>query len=339
MKVKIKDIAERVGVSITTVSLVLNNRNCRVSTETKERIFRTAEELNYVPNQIARSLATSETKTVGVIIPDITNPFFAEIAKGIGDALNQTGYTMFLSNSYNDSSQELAQIRKFQQHSVDGLIISSANSAQYDLTFERKLSTPLVILDRRISNFKRPRIEVDDFLGGYMATEYFLKCGHRRIACLAADQLYANAKERHNGYCQALKDYGITVDKKLIFNSDFTINGGYEGGLQAIETDATALFASNDLIAIGCYQACREKGVRIPEDISVIGFDDISSAEHLSPRLTTIRQPIYEIGHTAVEMLLSLINDPNRIPPNVVFPLHLIIRESVKNLQSHQKNR
>lgn len=330
MNITIHDIAKQAGVSITTVSLVLNDKKCRVSKETKERIIKVAKELNYKPSQIARSLATSETKTIGLIVPDITNPFFAQMAKGIGDALSNTGYTMFLANSYNDHKKELQHISKFQQHSIDGLIITSVNSEVYDETFEKNLSMPFVILDRHISKMDRTSIEVDDFLGGYMATEYLLKCGHRRIACFAANQMYLNARERLRGYEQALQDYRIPVDKNLIFYSDYTIDGGYKSGLQLLKTDATAVFASNDLMAFGLYKICSEKGVLIGDNISVIGFDDIPVSEYLSPRLTTIRQPIYEIGQKVVDTLILLIKNPKSDPPSVIFPLELIVRDSVK---------
>ncbi|WP_171014900.1 LacI family DNA-binding transcriptional regulator [Culicoidibacter larvae] len=334
MGITIKDIAKQANVSVTTVSLVMNNKADHISEKTKQKIFQVVEEMDYKPSQVARSLVTSKSKTIALIVPDISNPFFSEIAKGISDVLYQEGYNLFLSTSYDNIEQELQSITSLAEYSIDGLIISTVNTndSQYEAVLS-KLNIPLILLDRHSVLKRYTSIGVADKDGGYQATQYLLDKGHKQIACITGNADIRNLQERLAGYREALEQHGVAFNEKLVEHAELTIEGGYMATKNILEKQAvSAIFACNDLMALGVYQAALERGLKIPEHLSVVGFDDIPLSKYLNPKLTTMHQPIYQIGTAAANSILAAVIDGKTKPEDIVFDLHLVERDSVSTL-------
>lgn len=334
MGVTIKDIAKRANVSVTTVSLVMNNKAEHISEKTKQKIFQVVEELDYKPSQVARSLVTSKSRTIALIVPDISNPFFSEIAKGISDVLYQNGYNLFLSTSYDNIEQELQSITTLSEYSIDGLIISTVNTndSQYEAVL-KKLNVPIILLDRHSALKGYTSIGVADKDGGYQATQYLLDNGHERIACITGSVDIQNLQERLAGYREALQQRDIAYDEQLVEYAELTIEGGYIATKNILaKQPVSAIFACNDLMALGVYQAALERGLKIPEQLSVVGFDDISLSKYLNPKLTTMHQPIYQIGTAAANSILDAVINGKTKPEDIIFDLHLVERDSVSTL-------
>ncbi|MGY3777335.1 LacI family DNA-binding transcriptional regulator [Isobaculum melis] len=334
MAVTIKDIAKKSGVSITTVSQILNHKGTRFSERTKRKVQEAVDELGYHPNQAARSLVTSKTNSVGLIIPDITNPFFAEIAQGVGDTLNQLGYHLFLCNSYNDMSREIEHIRTLNQHLVSGILLTSVNSlesAQYQEVIQQA-HFPIVAMDRYTPDHHYPYVHVDGLTGGYLATKYLIEKGHQRIACVTSKEHLYIMDERVKGYLKALAEAGLDHNYEL-FQADLTIEGGYQltNDLLA-KGEITAVFTCNDLMGIGIARGVLDKGLQVPQDMSIVGYDNIPLTNYIDPQLTTIAQPTYQMGQEAVYLLESMITDPKEKPESKVLQPSMIERHSVWDL-------
>ncbi|SDG75122.1 transcriptional regulator, LacI family [Thermoanaerobacter thermohydrosulfuricus] len=333
MAVTIKDIAKLANVSITTVSRVINNKTEGVSEETRNRILQLVKELGYQPNAIARGLVTKKTKTVGLIIPDISNPFFPDIARGVEDSAHIYGYNVFLCNTDDNLEKESEYINALKEKYVDGIIFTSSSIPKHEhITDLIKSGIPVVIMDRRIDSEDIYGVFLDNYEGGYIATKYLIDLGHKRIGCITGPLYISNAIERLEGYKRALVDNEIEVDNRLIFEGDYKINSGIIGAEKLLEHEVTAIFASNDLMAYGAYKAIRSYGYKIPDDISVVGFDDIQLSQILEPQLTTIRQPAYDMGLTAARMLIKLIEGKKMNKKIANFRPQLIIRQSTKDI-------
>jgi len=333
MAVTIKDIAKLANVSITTVSRVINNKTEGVSEETRNRILQLVKELGYQPNAIARGLVTKKTKTVGLIIPDISNPFFPDIARGEEDSAHIYGYNVFLCNTDDNLEKESEYINALKEKYVDGIIFTSSSIPKHEhITDLIKSGIPVVIMDRRIDSEDIYGVFLDNYEGGYIATKYLIDLGHKRIGCITGPLYISNAIERLEGYKRALVDNEIEVDNRLIFEGDYKINSGIIGAEKLLEHEVTAIFASNDLMAYGAYKAIRSYGYKIPDDISVVGFDDIQLSQILEPQLTTIRQPAYDMGLAAARMLIKLVEGKKLKKKIINFRPQLIIRQSTKNI-------
>ncbi|EIV99403.1 LacI family DNA-binding transcriptional regulator [Thermoanaerobacter siderophilus] len=333
MAVTIKDIAKLANVSITTVSRVINNKSEGVSEETRNRILQLVKELGYQPNAIARGLVTKKTKTIGLIIPDISNPFFPDIARGVEDSAHIYGYNVFLCNTDDNLEKESEYINALKEKYVDGIIFTSSSIPKHEhITDLIKSGIPVVIMDRRIDSEDIYGVFLDNYEGGYIATKYLIDLGHKRIGCITGPLYISNAIERLEGYKRALVDNEIEVDNRLIFEGDYKINSGIIGAEKLLEHEVTAIFASNDLMAYGAYKAIRSYGYKIPDDISVVGFDDIQLSQILEPQLTTIRQPAYDMGLTAARMLIKLIEGKKMNKKIANFRPQLIIRQSTKDI-------
>ncbi|MCR8642717.1 LacI family transcriptional regulator [Paenibacillus sp. N1-5-1-14] len=333
MSITIKDIAKIANVSITTVSLILNNKCHNIGEETIKRVRSIIEEHNYRPNALARGLITSKTRTIGLLVPNITNQFFAEITKGVEDGLSEHGYNVFLCNSYNDIDKEKQYIRVLKEQRVEGVILSSTNTVTQDYySYLKEQGVAFVLLDRHASEPLNNGIIVDDRKGGFLAAQHLLELGHRKIGCLVESTGLCNIDERLHGYKDALAQYGVPYEEKFVVSGELTIEGGCQAAIKLIEEQiVTAIFATNDLMAIGVYEAAIQLGKRIPEDISVVGFDDISFAHYLTPKLTTVRQPIYEIGRRAAANLIYILQNKLYMPSTEVLDVELIIRNSTSS--------
>ncbi|MBE3578676.1 LacI family DNA-binding transcriptional regulator [Caldanaerobacter subterraneus] len=333
MAVTIKDIARLANVSVTTVSRVINNKPEGVSEETRQKILKLVKELGYQPNAIARGLVTKKTKTIGLIIPDISNPFFPDIARGVEDSAHIYGYNVFLCNTDDNLEKESEYIKALKEKYVDGIIFTSSSIPKHEHIIELVESgIPVVIMDRRVDSENIYGVFLDNYEGGYIATKHLIDLGHEKIGCITGPLYTKSAKERLEGYKKALLDSGIKIDEKLIFEGDYKINGGIIGAERLLKDnkDMSAIFACNDLMAYGAYKTIRSFGYKIPDDISVVGFDDIQLSQILEPQLTTIKQPAYDMGLTAARMLIKLIEGKKLKKKIINFRPQLVIRQSTK---------
>ncbi|WP_040287399.1 LacI family DNA-binding transcriptional regulator [Sporosarcina koreensis] len=323
----IKDVSKLAGVSVATVSRYLN-KNGYVSKDAQQAIAEVIEKLNYRPNTIARSLAGKKTATIGLMVPDILNPFFPEIARAAEDAANEHGYTVMLCNTDNDTAKEQRYIDTLIYKQADGVIISSYTIQPEHLTGLRKAGIPVVLLDNVFSNDSVVSLTVENKEGGEMAVRHLLERGCRKIAHICGPLSITSSRERTAGY-ETVSTGTDWFTPGLIAYSDFTVRGGYSAMQQllAVHPDLDGVFASNDLMAAGALKALKEAGRNVPEDVKVIGFDGIQ-LEMVSPELSTIAQPNYELGKTAMDVLIGLITKQPDIPGDKVFPVTLTVRES-----------
>jgi DNA-binding LacI/PurR family transcriptional regulator len=330
MKVTIYDIAKQAGVSIATVSKVINN-NGRISEKTTTNIIRIMQELNYQPSVVASALAGKQTYTLGLLLPDLGNLFFAEIARSIEDRAHELGFNLMICNTDNNLDKEEGYISLLKQKSVDGIIIATGVRNDGILKQLIQQNLPIALIARDMPALAVDIVLVDDFIGGYLATSYLIENGHRHIAVIAEDTRVMSSKERIRGYRHALEEAGLTFNSDLIYISDFNIESGRAIAGQLLDsTDTpTAIFACNDLLAIGVIQAAREKGLHVPGDLSVVGFDDTMLATIIDPPLTTIAQPIQDMGHQVVDLITRSINGVSATKQRVVLTPELIVRSSV----------
>ena len=304
----IKDVAELAGVSITTVSHVINETRY-VSDELKDKVFHAMKELEYRPNTLARGLRSGKTKTIGLIIPDISNPFFAEYSRKIEDRGFEYGYNVVLCNSDENPAKELLYIDLLLSKQVDGLMIFLTGN---NLNIRHHLingDIPIVVTDREPKGVNTDVVLIDNFKGGYNATQYLLSLNHRRIGCISGPSLIRPSAQRVEGYLTALEDAEIPIDEDLIRLGDFRVEGGEKemSHLMKISDPPTAVFVCNDMMALGAMRAIQSKGKSVPDDFSIVGFDNTPITKLVYPQLTTISQPIQEMAELAVELLIEKI--------------------------------
>lgn len=333
MKVTISDIAEKANVSTATVSRVLNNKS-DVSDKTRRKIKKIIEEMDYNPSIIARGLSLNKTHTIGLIIPNITNPYFPEIAKAIENKAEKEGYSVVLYNTDNDYEKEMRILKIMQQKHVDGLIVSLTEKTKDYINKLFSKDFPIVQIDRKVIGLKCPSVITDNFLSGYKATKYLIDHGHREIAHIVGLADIQNSIDRLNGYKRALEDHNIELKDEYIVQGDQTIESGYKIGkkLLKLKSAPTAIFSANDLMVIGVYNAAKELSINIPSDISIIGHDNINISSIVNPAITTIDQPKYKMGEKATELLMDQLNGKNNIS-NKVYISKLIERESVARIE------
>jgi LacI family transcriptional regulator len=332
----IGDVAKRAGVSRMTVSRVINNSSY-ISPETRERVLQAIAELGYIPNTLARSLRFKQTKTIALVLADITNPFFTTITRGVEDTASEQGFSVMFCNTDESQSEELGYLNVLLQRQVDGVLLVPASHTLESISFVQDRGTPVVLLDRHIANARVDSVRGDSEQGAYEAVCYLLELGHRRIALVNGPQTISTATDRTAGYRRALMEAGLDGSAARIYYGEFTSEGGYRTAKQAlaIRPLPTALFAANNFIALGAYQAIREIGLRVPEDISIVAFDDLPLT--MEPFLTVVAQPAYEIGQRATELLLArLAGDGPTEPQEIVLPTHMIIRRSSGPPSAHQ---
>lgn len=334
-RTSIKDIAKHTGFSTTTISLVLNGKGKKISKKTKDIIFEAAEKLNYRPNQLAISLVKKRTKTIGLIISDIRNLFFSNLAKGVEDECRENGWNLILCNSSDIHQRDLDNIQMLADKGVDGIIYgmsadSDAKKAKKCLDLMNKLKMPFILIDRFIVNVDCCSVVVDHKCGGYLATKHLIELGHRRIACVTGPMTLSDSIYRLEGYKKALEEDNIEYDPSILFEGKYT----WESGIAAVDylmgKDFTAIFAFNDMSAYGVYSRLKEYNLSVPDDISVVGYDNILFSEIIDPPLTTINQPIVEMGEEAARQLMNMIDNETFISKNITFQPTLIIRKSTK---------
>jgi len=329
----IREVASRAGVSPTTVSHVINNTRF-VSPEARERVLQAMQELGYRPNVLARSLRRGETYTLGLILPDSANPFFAEIARAMEDAAFRRGYNVILGNSENDLEKERLYVDVLVTKQVDGLIFVASGDRSRSLEDLVHQDLPVVVVDRQLANVEVDTVLTDNFQGGFQATRTLLELGHRRIGCITGPSHLTPSAQRVIGYRRALEAAGLGVDESLIVRGDFQPRSGYQAAQALMHTPQppTAIFVCNDMMAIGALRALAEMGLRVPEDVSLIGFDDIELASYTTPPLTTIRQDKAAMAQTALNLLLERIVDRQIPARQRVIPVTLVERQSTRRI-------
>lgn len=332
-KVSIKDIAKQAATSITTVSLVLNDKPCRVSEKKRKLILETAKKLNYFPNPVAVSLVTGKSKTLGLIVSDINNSFFSNLAKGVATFCDNNNWSMMLCNSFDKHIQDSKYIEMLRCKGIDGLIFGMAadttvHDAKKCIKNLELSKLPFVMVDRYIETDKGDIVCVNHFNGGYMAIEYLHKCGHEKIAIITGPMNLIDSVERYKGAMKYAHKNKIKIKRENICEGRYT----YESGVAAMDKllenncEFTGVFAFNDLMAIGAIKSLSNHGINVPKDVSVIGYDDIFMAQITDVPLTTIHQPVVEIGYEAAKLIIN----NNSVNEKIVLEPKLVIRESVK---------
>ncbi len=326
----IRDVAERAGVSTMTVSRVVN-RSGYISQEARERVEAAIAELGYVPNTLARSLRFKRTKTLALVLTDITNPFFTTLARGVGDAANAHGFNVIFCNTDESETEQAEQLTALVQKRVDGVLLVPACSSADPVTFLRDQRVPVVVIDRRVPDCSVDSIRCDSEAGAYELVKLLLALGHRRIGILSGPERVSTAQERVAGSRRALAEYEIAADPGLIIHGSFSQEGGraMAGELLARSPRPTAFFAANNFIAIGAYQALRAAGLRVPEEVALVAFDDLPASMVIEPFFTVAAQPAYEMGRRATELLLDRLHGDNPDAcREIVLPFEIIVRRS-----------
>jgi LacI family transcriptional regulator len=325
----IRDVARAAGVSIATVSRVFNN-NALVNTETASRVLQEAARLDYWPNGAAQSLTTRRTRTFGVLLPDLFGDFYSEVICGIDRQSRLNDYQVLLSSSHSSGEDVLAAIRAMLGR-IDGLIMMAPDEASIDTVERVRRRVPVVLLNPRVEVERCHSVAVENFGGARAAVEHLLSLGHREIAFVAGPAGNVDADERWRGFRQALTAAGLDPDRAQVVMGDFHETAGFEAGprILARRPRPTAVFAGNDAMAIGLMAALRRAGCRVPDDIAVVGFDDVAIAGYLNPALTTVHVDACGLGRRAVDMMLGAIEaGRNLAPVRQVMPALLKIRQS-----------
>lgn len=330
--VTIKDVARAAGVSVTTVSHAVN-RTRHVNPGTIEKVKATIEQLGYQPSGVARALKSNRTHTVGMIVTSSTNPFFAEVIRGVETGCFDRGYSLMLCNSGDVAQKLTAYLRTLMMKRIDALLVMTSNaSSDFFRRLEQIRTVPIIALDTTI-----PRVDClindDSLLGGRLAGAHLAGKGFARIGCITGPAEHPRSAERLTGFTAALSEAGKPLDPRLMIESDLTVGGGHAAMAALLDRCGAnrpdAIFCFNDLVAIGAMCAAQQRGLRVPENLAVIGYDDIDIAAFTSPPLTTIRQPAYDIGVKAAELLVGLLDHGRPLPPTLALEPVLVERLSV----------
>jgi LacI family transcriptional regulator, galactose operon repressor len=325
----IKHVAERARVSTATVSRVLSGGG-GVRRELIESVQEAVRALDYHPNRVARNLRVRTTRTIGLIIPDIQNPFFTSVVRGIEDVLQADGYTLLLGNTDDNQERERVYLSTLRAEGVAGIILVTADGRTPELRRLLKAKVPLIVIDRVPPGLNVDAVTVANSEGAREATAHLIALGHRRIGFIGGPAHLSTASERQAGFEGALRAAGYASAPELIKYGDFRQTGGYRAMLEllSLAEPPTAVFITNNLMTLGALQAIHERGLSIPDDIGIISFDDMSWATSLQPPLTAVAQPTYDLGAAAAELLLARMREPDRPVRRVVLNTQLMIRSS-----------
>lgn len=329
----IYDIASKADVSISTVSRVFNN-NPSVSGKTRTKVERAIQELNYIPNAIARSLVSKHSKTIGLIVSDISNPFFTGVIDGIEHIVSKEGYYTFHCDTRYDLAREKKYINRMLEKRVDGIITFSTYDSTYDLIKNAKMMVPFVSIQSQFGD--TDSVNTYDAKGAYKAVDHLIQLGHKKIALIVYDYNNLTVTSRIKGYMYAHINNKLPYNKDYIFKMKYCADAGYHMTNEILDKhpEITAIFAYNDKLAVSSYMAIQARGLKIPDDISIVGYDDTKIASIVTPKLTTVSQPMYEMGVNAAELLLKRIKGQDNpiLPKLVLLPAKLKIRNSTKRI-------
>jgi LacI family transcriptional regulator len=325
----IKEVAALAGVSSATVSHVINGTRF-VSDAVRDQVMNAMKELDYRPNDLARSLRSGVTHTLGLIIPDSSNPFFAELGHCIENAAFKAGYSVILCNTESDMRKELLYVDVLTKKLVDGMIFVAAGENADIFKSLVELDIPVVVMDRNYEGLDLELVSSDNHQGGVLATNHLISLGHKRIGCVSGPSKINPSSKRLDGYVEALKSHGIPVDARYIVQGDFHPESGFEAGkkILSLSERPTAIFACNDLMAMGVNKAAASMGLRVPDDLALVGYDDIELASYTNPPLSTIQQPKVEMGLTALQIILDRISNRESGRQKIQLPVSLVVRSS-----------
>lgn len=334
MGITIKDIAKAANVSKATVSRVINNKSEGVGEETRNKILQIIKDLNYQPSLIARGLVTKRTNSIGLIIPDITNPFFPQLARGVEDTAMNSGYNLFLCNSDNSTEKENIYLKACAEKSVDGVILASSIStskAQCQVLIEKNI--PFILIDRYIEGMEQKNgVFLDNKEGASQAVNYLLENGHENIAFISGPLSITTAWCRFQGYQMAHYNHGNDINYNLVSEGNYQLNSGFDfiEFLLKKGEQFSAVFAGNDLMAIGALKALKKNNIKVPGEVEIIGFDNIDISLLVEPALSTVAQPTYEMGVQGAKMLINLIEQKKVEKSNIYFKPELILRDTTR---------
>lgn len=324
----INDVAHLAKVSTATVSRVLHDTG-NVKQATRNRVLKAVEALNYQPNILARQFRRKETRSIVVVFPDITSPFYSKVLLGIEDVARRYNYQVLLGDSRNDPEREFQYLDLLKQKQVDGMILLTSRIGQADMA-EIASQFPIVLAGDYFEGLQVPMVSIDNISGARKITDHLISLGHERIAFFSGPMDRNFSKDRWKGFRQALANHDLQVYEGCILEGNYTIDSGYALLSRTLDLDPrpTAVFASNDQMAVGAIKAALDKGLRVPEDLAIVGFDDIDMASICEPELTTIAQPKHGIGEQAMELLIKQMMNIPLAKPHVLLDGKLIIRES-----------
>jgi LacI family transcriptional regulator len=328
-RVTMADVAREAGVSSMTVSRVINNKG-DVSAATRQRVLEVIDRLGYRPSSIARGLATRRTGTLGLVVPDVANPFFSDVARGVEHVAHAEGYNVFLCNTEEDPQRELAVLESLEEKRVDGLVLCSSRLGEEELRAVVARHPFVVLANRRIEGDRVQSVLIDDEIGGRLATCHLLKAGHRKVGFLAGPVNSHSGRQRTRGYHAALEAAGLPHESLLVVPCSPVVEGGQIATRELLSAhpELTALFCYNDLVAVGALQACAERGLAVPGDVAIVGYDDIPLAALVTPPLSTCRVPRYELGAQAVRVLVDQIMGCPDECGEIVLQPELVVRAS-----------
>ncbi|MDD9266693.1 LacI family DNA-binding transcriptional regulator [Paenibacillus sp. GCM10023248] len=339
MAPKIKDVAKKAGVSVTTVSRVLNGEKY-VKDDLKAKVKLAIEELGYAPSHIARSLVRKKTNLIGVIVPDLTSSFYSTILSSIEETASLNDYNLLVCNIIEDTDKELKYLNVFHEMRVDGIIIMHEKLSDDIRSFIHKLDIPIIFSSVRPVDHKFISVIIDDYEAAYDATKYLIELGHERIAFIGGDMRdITSGQNRYVGYRNALKDQRVRIVNDYIRFGDYKIQSGYDmmKELLACEPRPTAVFAVSDDMAVGAMNCIHDHGLKVPDDLSIIGFDGSQLTELVRPRLTSMEQPIQDMGKITVNTLIDYISDPASSPREDLILVHkLVVRDSCRAYQEER---
>lgn len=329
MTVTMRDVAQKARVSIKTVSRVVNDQG-EIAETTRQRVLAAINELGYRPSRIARAMVTQRSHTVGLVIPDITNPFFPEVARGVQDLAQAKDYNVFICNTDEDVEEDLRTLHSLADQGVDGIIVFSSMVSDDKLSAFADTFRPIITINRFFEHPNVSLIMVDNYQGARLAMAHFFEKGHTAIAMLTGNSASPQKIRRVRGYCDALTEANLPVNDNWIIPATPNMTNGYQAACQLLTQypQITAIFAYNDLLALGALRACYELGRRVPQDCAVIGFDDIQLASMVTPALTTVHYDKYALGQTAINRLFEMIETPQAPFLPIEVGVKLIIRES-----------
>jgi DNA-binding LacI/PurR family transcriptional regulator len=332
MKPTIYNVAKEAGVSIATVSKVIN-RTGSISERTRKKVFQVMKKLNYQPSVVASALTGKQTKTIGLIIPDISNPFFAEIARSIEDRSHEQGFNVIMCSTDNNEEKEKRYLSVLTRQRIDGLVVASAFRSTSLIEDMMKQSVPIALIATKIPKLSIHTVTVDDYKGGYIAASYLLSLGHKKVAIIVEDA--RSNQPRLHAFKDVMLEAKIPIPDHYVIQTEATIQKGYGSAKQllSLQERPTAIFACNDLLAIGAMQAAKEAGIRIPQDLSIIGFDNTVLSVTTAPMLTTVAQPMKEMGAKVVDLLIQEMEESKLHKECLLLSPELIIRQSTAPLQ------
>lgn len=336
LRATIKDVAKEAGVSTATVSLVLSGKDSKISSKTRQQILDAVSKLNYRPNYIAASMVTKTTRTIGFILPDIGNIYFSDLAKRIAQACYSYGYNVLYGCTHDMAQRDTEYLNIFLDRNVDAIIIIPSKSIDEHLQEIQKIlirtDTPLVVLDRKLDIDAGTTIVVDQRLGAYLATQHLISLGHRSIGCVTGPKNVYSSIERLNGYQAALMGADLPIQEDLIFEGDFQTESGMEALPYLLGKGVTAIFAFNDMMALGVYKQASHYNISIPDNLSVVGYDDIFISDFITPPLTSIEQPVKKLAEETVAQVMNAIQGKSKRNEAIVFEPLLKVRGSTKPL-------